>query len=78
MDMREAFNKWLPGKVIECNEYMTITQDGFFTIWQAACEWQKQQDAEICRELNYFTNENWVAGTLDCAKAIRHQGKQNG
>ena len=36
-------------------------------LWQAACEWQKQKDAEIAVFMKFDEQEEWVN---DCEKAI--------
>ena len=84
MDMREAFDKWLQGRVFTLEakspgEWMLIG-----ATW--ACEWQKQKDAEIAVFMKFDEQKEWVN---DCGKTINqylevvkkeilNQGKQNG
>ena len=55
-------------------------------VWQAACEWQKQQDAEICKnmvgdidwDVSVSANEASDATASHLKHKILNQGKDNG
>ena len=61
--MNEAFKDWCG------NDW---DKERMKSCWQAACEWQKQQDAEICRRLPYQDNDMISEACID---AILNQGK---
>ena len=67
MNKEEAFRQWIAD-----------TQGNGFTfksMWDAACEWQKEQDAVICELLDLAppSGYDYYNGQVDCADAIRTQ-----
>ena len=79
MDMREAFVNWLTSD-------FTHPIPTKYEVWQAACEWQKQQDAEICEnmvgeidwDISVSANEASDATASHLKHKILNQGKDNG
>ena len=47
-----------------------------FAIWQAACEWQKHKDAEICKRQEQEDCEGEYNAYKECAAAILKQGDE--
>lgn len=72
MNRQEAFEAWW-GEPTSHTEALDKQQD--FDVWQAACEWQKEQDAKLCEILsgNEPSGHGGRFDALDCADAIRSQ-----
>ena len=75
MTSKEEFYKW----------YHKSELHSLISAWQAACAWQKEQDARICESdierysNTVLTNGGHWKGKRDwneCAQAIREQGEE--
>ena len=66
MNRQEAFEAWIQDKPKRPTMQAT---------WQAACKWQREQDAKLCEILsgNEPSGHGGRFGALDCAAAIRSQ-----
>jgi len=66
MNKEEAFRQWInntQGKGLTYQE-----------MWDAACAWQKEQDAEICQYADVEYQSTTPAGAaMTCARVIRAQ-----
>ena len=78
MNEREAFEAWLS----EWSAQHPCQQWTHFSVWQAACQWQREQDAKACdgisdefqrREGTKYAELRTDAesGARECAAAIR-------
>jgi hypothetical protein len=75
MDMREAFDSY----VLSLKPLQVLTP---YQAWQAACEWQKQKDAEIAaKERDIIKQQGeyeYSIGADIVYDSILNQGKDNG
>lgn len=68
MDMREAFEEWIKTKM----RGITVGNLGEWWAWQAACEWQRQKDAEIADSF-YQDIRQYTTNVPDISSAILNQ-----
>jgi hypothetical protein len=73
MTEKEGFEVWIK----DMPEHMALP---LLAEWHAACAWQRQQDAEICKNQATtnapYSNFDWNTAVAQCRSAILNQGKQ--
>jgi len=79
MNEREAFEAWISEWMPETFEEQ---RTHYLGIWQAACKWQRERDAEIADRARKLSaeesdfNNGWCSASLQISQAILNQGSQ--